>query len=97
MINNRMRTYDYYQLEGMNNYNQPMISEEVKGSIKMALYPTTNTILDNPLYKNVEYIGITHDTKVDDTYIIVNGKERLKVLYTNKNTHLNYVYLSRMV
>ena len=98
MINNRMRLYDYYTFEGTNNYNQPKISEEVKGQVKMAIYPLTKNIQDNALYLNAEYVGITHEANVDDTYIIVKGKERLKVLYTYDDAaRFRLVYMSRVI
>ena len=37
MINTDMRTYDYYTYATHDNYGQPILSSEPKGTIKMSI------------------------------------------------------------
>lgn len=100
MINANMREYDYYTYGTTNEYGQRQQTAEKQGTIKMAISITSQSIQDNVLYKNAEYMGLTHDTKVNDTYVIEYGKERLKVLYIAPQTAKNgftRVFMARMV
>lgn len=96
MINVNMRQYDFYTLNGLDAYGQAKISTEKQGSIKMAISISSQTIQDNIMYQGCEYVGLTHDTKVNDTYVIEYGKERLKVLYVSPQGRLKQVFMSRM-
>lgn len=95
-----MREYDYYTYGAANEYGQRQQTAEKQGTIKMAISITSQSIQDNVLYKNAEYMGLTHDPKVNDTYVIEYGKERLKVLYIAPQTVKNgftRVFMARMV
>lgn len=98
MINSNMRLYDFYTLGDYDAYGQQTISQQPTGQIKMSISISSQNIQDNILYKNCAYVGITYDTKVDDTYIIEYGKERLKVLYCSQTAQNRprTVYLARM-
>lgn len=96
MINANMRQYPYYKLGGLDEYGQTQISDTPQGFVKMAIILTSQNVSNNILYADAQYIGLTHDAGVDETYIIENGKERLKVLYINPNGRLRQVYLARM-
>ena len=96
MINANMREYDYFIYGAANEYGQRQQTAEKQGTIKMSISITSQSIQDNVLYKNAEYMGLTHDTKVNDTYVIEYGKERLKVLYISPQGRLNQVFLARM-
>ena len=100
MINANMREYDYYTYGAANEYGQRQQTAEKQGTIKMAISITSQSIQDNVLYKNAEYMGLTHDTEVNDTYVIKYGKERLKVLYIAPQTEKNgftRVFMARMI
>lgn len=97
MINANMREYPYYQLNGLDEYGQAQVSEQPVGTVKMTISLTNQAINNNILYTNAQYIGLTHNTGVDETYIIENGKERLKVLYVNPNGRWRQVYMARMI
>ncbi len=94
MINTNMRSYDYSVVEDKNAYGQSQVSKEVKGTVKMAITISSQSIQDNILYKNCAYVGLTLDSSVDDTYIINYGKERLKVLYVNPMGRYKQVFMS---
>ena len=96
MINANMREYDYFTLGRANEYGQRQQTAEKQGTIKMAISITSQSIQDNVLYKNAEYMGLTHDTKVNDTYVIEYGKERLKVLYVNPIGRYKQVFLKEI-
>lgn len=95
MINAQMKLYPYFTLCEDNGYGQQVVSEEPKGTIKMAINISTQSIQDNINYKNCSYIGLTLDD-VDDTYIIQFGLERLKVLYINPLGRYKQVFLAEL-
>ncbi len=93
MINANMRTYDYYTYGDVDGYGQPQLSEEIKGSVKMAINITSQSIQSNIKYKDCSYMGLTHDTSIDDTYVIQYGEEKLKVLYVNPMGRFKQVFM----
>ena len=96
MINADMRLYDYFTLGTDNGYGQPTMPDKDAnpvGQVKMAINITSQSIQDNINYKDSQYIGLTH-AKVDDTYVIQYGDERLKVLYVNSMGRLNQVFMA---
>ena len=99
MINTDMRSYDYFTIGEVNAYGQPVIpvagKETIKGKIKIAINTTSQSIQNNIRYKDCTYIGLTH-AKVDDTYVIKYGNERLKVLYVNPKGKYNQVFLKNL-
>lgn len=96
MINADFREYAFYTYGESDSYGQPALSKDVQGTIKMAIYETATAIQDNIAYKNASYIGLTHDSKVNDTYVIQYENERLKVLYVQKKGRFIRVYLGAM-
>lgn len=93
MINANMRLYDYFTFGTEDEYGQAQLSAEPVGQIKMAINITSQSVQDNINYTGAQYIGLTH-AKVDDTYVIVVGNERLKVLYVNPTGRLNQVFMA---
>ncbi|MBE6782970.1 MAG: hypothetical protein E7536_03045 [Ruminococcaceae bacterium] len=94
MINTEMKKYDYSTFGDKDEYGQKQLSE-VKGQIKMAIYTTSQGIQDNIRYKDATYVGLTH-AKVDDTYVINYGNERLKVLYVNTQGRYKQVFMKNL-
>ena len=92
MINANMRNYDYFTLGAVDAYGQPQVDAEPKGTIKMAIYISSQSIQDNVNYQDCNYIGLTQ-AKVDDTYIIKYNNELLKVLYVNPQGRYKQVFL----
>lgn len=95
MINSTMREYTYYTYGQLDEYGQEQLTETAQGTIKMAIATTSQSIQDNINYKGANYIGLTHDAKVKDTYVIQYGNERLKVLYITPG-RLNQVYMVKI-
>lgn len=81
MINSTMKDYDYYQYGDKDEYGQPTLGA-VKGQIKIAIFDTNKAVNDDIKYTEEDYIGLTYDKDIDNTYVIQYGNERLKVLYT---------------
>ena len=96
MINAKFNTYDYYTIGEVNAYGQAKISENVKGSVKMAIFPTSQNVQANILYLNAQYMGLTHDKNINDTYVIQYGNTKLKVLYVSPTERLQQVFLSKV-
>ena len=95
MINATMRTYDYFTLGTNNAYGQPVVSEDPKGQVRMAIYISSQSVQDNINYEDCQYIGITQ-AKVDDTYVIRYNDKKLKVLYVNSQGRFKQVFMVEM-
>jgi hypothetical protein len=112
MINTDMREYEYYTYGDSDAYGQPALLKTTRlgklvlGSsrigqvqaqnIKMAIYETSTAIQDNIAYKNATYTGLTHDSKVNDTYVIEFENKRLKVLYVKPKGRYKQVFMEAM-
>ena len=95
MINADMRLYDYFTFGDDDGYGSPTLSSEPTGQIKMVINISSQSTQDNINYKDCKYVGLTH-ANVRDTYVIVYGEERLKVLYVNPKGRYNQVFLKEM-
>ena len=98
MINAQFRRYNYFTLGMKDEYGQEVVpGKDTKpvGTITMAINLTSQAVQENINYTNANYVGLTH-AKVDDTYIIEFGEERLKVLYVNNHGRLNQVFMVRV-
>lgn len=95
MINARMRYYEYWLYEGADSYGQAKLSEDIKGSVKMAISVTAQSVQDNVRYTGAEYVGLTQ-APVTDKHVIKYGEERLKVLYVNAVGRYTQVFMQRL-
>ncbi len=91
-----MRSYDYFTYGDNDGYGQPALSDTAQGSVKMAIYTTSQSVQDNINYKDASYLGLTHDAKVNDTYVIQYGETRLKVLYVQPKGRYRQVFMGEM-
>lgn len=102
MINTNMREYDYFTYGEPNAYGQQEIIRDdngepkVQGTIKIAINITTQAIQDNINYEDCSYIGLTHNSNVNENYVIHYKNEQLKVLYVNSIGKLKQVFLKRI-
>ena len=96
MINADMRSYNFFTFGEKDAYGQVRLSEEPVGTVKMAINISSQSIGENVKYKDATYIGLTHDAKVDDTYVIEYGAEKLKVLYVNPKGRLKQVFMAEI-
>ena len=64
MINNQMKNYNYQTYGELNDYGQPQLSK-VKGTIKMAINFSSETIAENSLYSEAQFIGLTLNKNID--------------------------------
>lgn len=95
MINTDMRTYNYFTFGELNAYGIEQLSTEPVGTIKIAIYTTSQSITDNIKYSEAQYIGLTQ-AEVKDTFVIEYGNERLKVLYIQPKGKYKQVYLAEI-
>ena len=95
MINVDMRHYDYFTFGDKDEYGQRKLSTEVKGSILIAIYTTSQTVQDNINYKSAQYIGLTKAT-VNDSYVINYDNKKLKVLYVTEKGRYKQVFMSEI-
>lgn len=96
MIRNEMANYEYYTYGDKNAYGQRKLSSSPIGNITMAIYTTSQSIQENILYKEASYIGLTNDTKVNDTYVIDYEGKKLKVLYVQPKGRYKQVFMGSM-
>lgn len=94
MIATDMRLYNYFTLGEQDEYGQQTMSNEPVGQVKMAINVSSQSVQDNINYTGATYVGLTH-AKVDDTFVIEYGEERLKVLYVNTKGRLNQVFMAK--
>lgn len=96
MITLNMREYDFYTFGAPNGYGQPQLSKDPVGKVKLSIFATSQNVQANVNYTNANYIGLTHDKAINDTYVIKYGEERLKVLYTSKQGRFVQVFMAKM-
>lgn len=96
MINADMRDYDYYTYGAMDEYGQPTLQPIPQGSVKMAIYTTSQGVQDNVNYSNANYIGLTHDDSINDKWVVQYGTKKLKVLYVQPKGRYKQVFLGEM-
>ena len=97
MITTNMRSYNYSTLGEPDAYGVPAYNpNEVSGTVKMAIYITSQSIQDNINYQGCNYLGLTMDKSINDKMIIHYGNEKLKVLYVNPQGRVKQVYLQRL-
>jgi tryptophanase len=95
MITTDMRAYDYFTIGDKNAYGQAVSDKEVKGTIKMAISISSQTVQDNINFKDCTYIGLTTDKSVNDKMVIQYGQEKLKVQYVNPRGRFIQVFLKQ--
>lgn len=98
MINTDMKQYNYFTIGDINEYGQatlPDTNGTPEGTVKMAIYISSQSIQDNINYKDCNYIGLTK-AAINDSYIIKYGEEDLKVLYVNPKGVYKQVFLKGM-
>lgn len=100
MITADMREYDYFLYDENNAYGQRVLIKDEdgqplkQGTVKLAIYTTSQTIQDNINYRNATAIALTHDKGINDTYVIKDDKALLKVLYTSSKGIYKQVFLN---
>lgn len=95
MINNDMRTYNYFLYGGADAYGQAQLSKDPQGTIKIAINISSQSVQDNINYKNASYVGLTH-AAIDDSYVIEYENKKLKVLYVNPKGRFKQVFLQEI-
>jgi hypothetical protein len=95
MINADMRLYDYFTFGEPDSYGQRKLSQEVQGTVKMAINISSQSVQDNINYKDCSYIGLTHSL-LDDSFVIQYGDKKLKVLYVNPKGRFTQVFLKEI-
>ncbi len=96
MINTNFRSYDFFTFGELDQYGQPTLSKEIQGAVRMSIFTTSQSIQDNILYSNASYMGLTHDKKVNDKYVIDYNGTKLKVLYVAPQGRLRAVFMAKM-
>ena len=94
MINTTMKSYNYFTYGKEDSYGQAQLSAEPQGKIKIAINLSSQTIQDNINYKGCQYVGLTHDKTVNDSYVIQYGESKLKVLYVNPMGRFTQVFMA---
>lgn len=95
MITTDIRAYNYFTIGAEDAYGQAQVSDEVKGTIKMAIYITSQSVQDNINFQDCSFVGLTTDKLVNDKMVIQYGEEKLKVQYVNPKGRFIQVFLKR--
>jgi hypothetical protein len=96
MINRMMHTYNYFTLGERDKYGQQKLSDTPTGAVKMAIFTTGQSVQDNILYSNAQYMGLTHNKSINDSFVIDYEGVKLKVLYISSQGRLNQVFMAKM-
>lgn len=96
MISADIKEYQYYLYADDNGYGQPALSDVPAGSVKMAIYTTSQAIQANIQYKNATYVGLTKQAEITDKFVIEYGEVKLKVLYVNPQGRFTQVFMGEM-
>ena len=96
MIATNMSIYNYFTFGDNSGYGQPTLSEEPQGTIKMAIYLSSQSTQDNINYQDCNYVGLTTDKSVNDKMVIQYGSEKLKVLYVNSAGRFTQAFLKKI-
>lgn len=91
-----MKTYNYFTLGALDEYGQKTLSTEPVGTVKMAINILSQTVIDSIKYKDSEYIGLTFNSSIDDSWAIEYGETKLKVLYVNPMGRYKQVFLKQI-
>ena len=94
MIAPKMRSYSCEILGALDEYAQPIAAASTD-TVLISLSEVNHSNNDNVLYSDAEYIGFTFNRDLDDTYILITDKGRLKATYVNRDGRYNVVYLKR--
>lgn len=87
-----MKTYDYFSYGEKDEYGQAKLLDTVQGTIKMAIYTTSQEVQNNVIYKDASYIGLTTGT-ITDKDVIKYGEDKLKVLYVQPKGRFKQVFM----
>ena len=93
MIITDMRLYNFFTFGDSSGYGMPQLSAEPKGKIKMAIYNTSQQVQGNVNYLDSNYIALTNDSAIDDTYVIEYNGNKYKVLYIQPKGRYKQVFL----
>lgn len=96
MINAEMREYNYYLYGSRDSYGQQQQSDEIKGTIKIAISTTSQNTVNNIMYIDATYLGLTLSNEITDKFIIQYGEKKLKVLYVNKQGRYKQAFLKEV-
>lgn len=94
MIQSNMKLYNYYTLGELDEYGTTQPGKEIKGQVKLSIFLHTKQLSDNSLYKDTQYIALTNDNDINETYLIEYDNRLLKVLYVNVLGRYKQLYLS---
>ena len=96
MISLNMRNYNYFTYGAVNAYGQPQLSKEPKGKVKLSIYTTSQNVQENINYSSANYVALTHDKNINDSYVIQYGELKLKVLYVSAQGRYRQVFLAKI-
>ena len=97
MIRTKSRFYPFSIFgDEVNAYGEPILSAP-KGFVKMAIYQTSQSAADNIKYSNCEFMGLSIDKSINDSYVISYNDKKLKVKYVNPQGRYNQVFMTEML
>lgn len=82
MIQRELKPYTVLSYAaGLDDYGQPRQGEPTERTVEMVIKLYSNAIENNPLFNDVELIGITKDQTITDSNRIVVGAKTYDVVY----------------
>lgn len=87
-----MKQYNYRTCEVFDEYGDAVISNDVKGTIKMCINVISQ---NNELFDGSTFLGLTQ-AEVNNTYVIEYEDLKLRVLYVQPKGRYKQVYMGRL-
>ena len=91
-----MRSYDFFTLGERDKYGQQKLNDTPSGTIKIAIFTTGQSVQDNILYSSAQYMGLTQNKQINDSWVIDYNGVKLKVLYVSSQGRLNQVFMAKI-
>lgn len=96
MINSDMRPYTFFTFGQKTAYGTQSLSEVPQGKVMLSVYITSQQIQDNINYTEANYIALTHDNDINDSYVIqIDDNKKAKVLYIQPKGRYKQVFLKK--
>ena len=84
-------TYD----DELDDYGQPRQGTPTERTVEMVVKLFSNQIVENPLFNDVELIGITKDQTINDSNKIIIGGKTYDVVYVVPSGRYCQIFLRR--
>lgn len=95
MIHRELQIVKVLSFGGVDAYGQKNLAPEER-EVEMFMRPYSQNIIPNPLYNEVEMVGLTRDRNITDKNEILVDNVKYKVLYTIDSRRWNTLLMRKV-